>query len=60
MEHLSAAAMKLKARLDKDRDKLFTFLSYDGIPWNNNNAEHAIKALPGSAGPLKVSRRLGD
>jgi hypothetical protein len=24
---------------------LFTFLSHDGIPWNNNNAEHAIKAF---------------
>jgi len=45
MEHLSAAASKLKARLDKDRGKLFTFLSHDGVPWNNNNAEHAIKAL---------------
>jgi len=22
---------------------LFTFLKYDGVPWNNNNAEHAIK-----------------
>jgi hypothetical protein len=22
---------------------LFTFLSYDGVPWNNNNAEHAVK-----------------
>jgi predicted RecB family nuclease len=45
MEHLSTVALKLKARLDKDRDKLFTFLNYDGIPWNNNNAEHAIKAF---------------
>ncbi len=45
MENLSAAAVKLKARLDKDRGKLFTFLSHDGIPWNNNNAEHAIKAF---------------
>jgi hypothetical protein len=45
MEHLSPVALKLKARLDKDRNKLFTFLSYDGIPWNNNNAEHAIKAF---------------
>ena len=27
----------------KYRDKLFTFLNYDGVPWNNNNAEHAIK-----------------
>jgi len=22
-----------------------TFLSHDGVPWNNNNAEHAIKAF---------------
>ncbi|HYL15529.1 MAG TPA: hypothetical protein VEV41_21015 [Terriglobales bacterium] len=22
---------------------MFTFLDYDGGPWNNNNAEHAIK-----------------
>jgi predicted RecB family nuclease len=43
--HLSAAASKWKARLDKDREKLFTFLSHDGVPWNNNNAEHAIKAF---------------
>ena len=27
----------------KYQDKLFTFLKYDGVPWNNNNAEHAIK-----------------
>lgn len=24
-----------------------TFLNYDGVPWNNNNAEHAIKAFAG-------------
>lgn len=24
---------------------LFTFLRYDGVPGNNNNAEHAIKAF---------------
>jgi hypothetical protein len=24
---------------------LFTFLDFNGIPWNNNNAEHAIKAF---------------
>ena len=41
----SEAALKYKVRLEKNRDKLFTFLSYDGIPWNNNNAEHAIKAF---------------
>jgi hypothetical protein len=35
--------LKVKERLEKNRDKLFTFLCYDGIPWNNNNAEHAVK-----------------
>jgi hypothetical protein len=25
--------------------QLFTFLDYDDIPWNNNNAEHAVKAF---------------
>jgi len=24
---------------------LFTFLEHDDVPWNNNNAEHAIKAF---------------
>jgi hypothetical protein len=36
-------AIKFKDRLDKNKEKLFTFLKYDGIPWNNNNAEHAVK-----------------
>ena len=39
----SEKAVKLKERLEKNRDKLFTFLSFDGVPWNNNNAEHAVK-----------------
>ena len=39
----SEAAEALRARLLKYQDKLFTFLHYDGVPWNNNNAEHAIK-----------------
>jgi len=39
----SETAVKFKDRLQKNRDKLFTFLSFDGVPWNNNNAEHAIK-----------------
>jgi hypothetical protein len=33
----------LRERLLKYQDKLFTFLRYDGVPWNNNNAENAIK-----------------
>ena len=24
---------------------MFAFLAYDGVPWNNNNAEHAIKSF---------------
>jgi len=41
------AAIKCTQRLGKNREKLFAFLNYDGVPWNNNNAEHAIKALAG-------------
>ena len=37
--------MKLRNRFQKNREKLFTFLSFDGVPWNNNNAEHAVKAF---------------
>jgi hypothetical protein len=41
----SEAAKKWRERFVKNRSGLFTFLSYDGVPWNNNNAEHAIKAF---------------
>jgi hypothetical protein len=41
----SEPAIKCKQRFEKNREKLFTFLDYDGVPWNNNNAEHAIKAF---------------
>jgi hypothetical protein len=39
----SEAAEALRKRLLKYQDKLFTFVDYDGVPWNNNNAENAIK-----------------
>jgi hypothetical protein len=29
--------------LVKNQDKLFTFIKHDGVPWNNNNAENAIR-----------------
>ena len=41
----SEAAIKCQQRFYKNRDALFTFLDHDGVPWNNNNAEHAIKAF---------------
>ena len=30
-------------RFRKNKGKLFNFLNYDNTPWNNNNAEHAVK-----------------
>ena len=38
-------AQKAQERLKRNRARLFTFLDYDNVPWNNNNAEHAIKAF---------------
>jgi hypothetical protein len=32
-------------RFRKNEGRLFTFLDHDNIPWNNNAAEHAIKAF---------------
>jgi predicted RecB family nuclease len=42
-ELTSPMANKYKKRFEKSGEKLFTFLDHDGVPWNNNNAEHAIK-----------------
>jgi predicted RecB family nuclease len=41
----SEVARAYQARLAKTEGKLFTFLDHDGVPWNNNPAEHAIKAF---------------
>jgi predicted RecB family nuclease len=41
----SEASVKCRDRFERNRDTLFTFLKYDGVPWNNNNAEHAVKAF---------------
>jgi DNA-directed RNA polymerase subunit RPC12/RpoP len=40
---VSPLASKYKKRFQKSGGKMFTFLDHDGVPWNNNNAEHAIK-----------------
>ena len=44
-DYQSETAVHYQKRFEKNRNKLFTFLDYDGVPWNNNNAEHAIKAF---------------
>jgi len=41
----SDAATKCQQRFQKNRNRLFTFLDFNAVPWNNNNAEHAIKAF---------------
>jgi len=41
----STVAQHYRERFMKYREKLFVFLDHDGVPWNNNNAEHAIKPL---------------
>jgi hypothetical protein len=42
-EYSSLLANRYKGRFQKSGKKMFTFLDHDGVPWNNNNAEHAIK-----------------
>jgi predicted RecB family nuclease len=42
-DYRSEIAEYYRKRLTKNKDKLFTFLDHDGVPWNNNNGENAIK-----------------
>jgi hypothetical protein len=41
----SGLAKKYQKRFKKAGAKMFTFLDHDGVPWNNINAEHAIKRI---------------
>jgi predicted RecB family nuclease len=41
----SEVARAYQTRLGRTEGKLFTFLNHDGVPWNNNPAEHAMKAF---------------
>lgn len=43
--HKSELAAKCAKRFQKHWQQLWTFLQYDGVPWNNNNAEAAVKAF---------------
>jgi predicted RecB family nuclease len=44
-EYRSEATDTYRKRFDRYRDSLFTFLTQDGIPWENNMAERAIRQL---------------
>ena len=52
-EYQSQIAVDYQKKLGKYQNQLFTFLDFDGIPWNNNNAEHTIKAFA-------MNRKLTD
>jgi hypothetical protein len=41
----SDASKALQERLFRNRERLFTFLQHDGVSWNNNLAENAIKRI---------------
>lgn len=41
----SDLVIKYQSRFKRYRQSLFTFIAHDGIPWNNNMAERAIKRL---------------
>ena len=43
--HKSELSKKYAKRFQKHWEQLWTFLYHDGIPWNNNNAEAAVKAF---------------
>ena len=45
LQCVTEAGTALKKRIEKNNGKLFTFLNHDGVPWNNNNAEHAVRAF---------------
>jgi hypothetical protein len=44
-EYTSEHAVKYQKRFERYRDSLITFLTLDGIPWETNMAERAIRQL---------------
>jgi predicted RecB family nuclease len=44
-DHTSELSVRYAKRLKKHWDELWTFLHHDEVPWNNNNAEVAVKAF---------------
>ena len=44
-EFKSKTARCYQKRISKYGDRLFTFLEHDGVPWNNNIAENAVKLI---------------
>ncbi len=55
----SQVAEALRKGMEKNRDTLFTFLNFDGVPWNNNNAEHALRAYTRHRNAMSISTPKG-
>jgi len=55
-DYQTDVAISYKRRFERNSGKLFTFLDY-GVPWNNNNAEHANYVT--TAPPTHVVIRAG-
>jgi uncharacterized protein YprB with RNaseH-like and TPR domain len=51
--YASDVAQKYQARIVKYGDRMLTFMEYDGVSWNNNLAENAVK-------PFARFRRFAD
>jgi len=58
--YTSELAQKYQKRFQKNENTLFTFLDYNGIPWNNNNAEHAIKYFAIYRRRMKISGHITE
>jgi hypothetical protein len=56
----SVSASKYQSRFEKYGSKLFTFLNHDGVPWNNNNAEHAVHHFAKLRRLFVVVKRFSD
>lgn len=62
-EYRSEVAERCRTRIVKCGEKLFTFLDHDGVPWNNNGAENAIKdfaMLRRNVGGVSTESGMGD
>ena len=55
-DYESDLVISYQKRFIKYKEKLFLFLNYDSIPWNNNNAENSIK--PFAKWRKKISKSL--
>ena len=53
-EYTSEPVRTYQKRFDRYRESLFTFLTQDGIPWENNMAERAIRQYSATVGDLKI------